>query len=148
MEKEGHFADFDDRQTYKDSQERALHESTRNFVVHFGAEGADIAFDVHADDVSDLLKTQPATDRPVRWMWVVNLLVQLRGSQVPSAVTSGHHISSETLSSSLGNITASPRDYWPLFVLCRQNRAQKANLLDGSGRSYIEKMISKSRPRE
>lgn len=68
MEKDGQFADFDDEQTYNDSQSRALLERTRNFVVQFGKEEAQIAFDLDADDVQTLLDTPSPVERPVRWM--------------------------------------------------------------------------------
>jgi hypothetical protein len=68
MEKDGQFADFDDKQTYNDSQSRALLERTRNFVVQFGKEEAQIAFDLDADDVQTLLDTPSPVERPVRWM--------------------------------------------------------------------------------
>ena len=68
MEKDGRFADFDDEQTYNDSQSRALLERTRNFVVQFGKEEAQIAFNLDADDVQTLLETPNPVERPVRWM--------------------------------------------------------------------------------
>ncbi|OWP04892.1 hypothetical protein B2J93_4218 [Marssonina coronariae] len=68
MEKNGHFADFDNEGTYRESQERALLESTRNFGVQFGEEGADIAFDLHANEIASLISAPASVERPVRWI--------------------------------------------------------------------------------
>jgi hypothetical protein len=68
LEKDGRFADFDDQETYDESQSRALEENTRNFVVEFGKHEAQIAFDLQADDIENLLKAERSLERPVRWM--------------------------------------------------------------------------------
>lgn len=68
MEKDGEFADFDNEHTYNESQKRALDESTRNFVVQFGGNGAEIAFDFQADGIEALLDDVAPAERPVRWM--------------------------------------------------------------------------------
>ncbi|PBP22086.1 hypothetical protein BUE80_DR007079 [Diplocarpon rosae] len=68
MEKTGHFADFDNEVTYRESQERALLQSTRNFVVQFGDAGADIGFDFHAGEIASLISTPASIERPVRWI--------------------------------------------------------------------------------
>ncbi|KAK2626878.1 hypothetical protein QTJ16_004053 [Diplocarpon rosae] len=68
MEKNGHFADFDNEVTYRESQERALLESTCNFVVQFGEAGADIGFDFHAGEIASLISTPASIERPVRWI--------------------------------------------------------------------------------
>ncbi len=68
MEKDGDFANFDNEQTYNESQKRALNEATRNFVVNFGANEAKIAFDLQADGIRDILYHVAPAERPVRWM--------------------------------------------------------------------------------
>ncbi|APA14702.1 hypothetical protein SS1G_06708 [Sclerotinia sclerotiorum 1980 UF-70] len=72
MEKDGIFADFDDRATYEASLDRAGHEKSRNFVVEFGKLEAQIAFDLNADEVERLLdKPSTPAERerpPVRWI--------------------------------------------------------------------------------
>ncbi|TAQ89005.1 hypothetical protein B7494_g2683 [Chlorociboria aeruginascens] len=80
MEKDGLFADFDDEGVYKQSQERVLLESTKNFVVEFGKDEAQIAFDLDAEDVDALLQdTAHQHQRPVRWInvWAPNRQLEL-----------------------------------------------------------------------
>lgn len=72
MEKHSIFEDFDKKDTYERSLERARNEKTRNFVVEFGKLEAQIAFDLNTDQVEELLD-QPTTEAerarpPVRWM--------------------------------------------------------------------------------
>jgi hypothetical protein len=62
------FSDFDNADVYNDSLERNLRDSTRNFVVEFGAEEARIAFNVSTEGVSSLLKTKRSPKLPVRWV--------------------------------------------------------------------------------
>lgn len=62
------FSDFDNADVCSESLERNLRDSTRNFVVEFGAEKARIAFDVSTEGVSSLLKTARSPEFPVRWM--------------------------------------------------------------------------------
>ena len=64
----GEFADFDNENIYDESYARALKPSTRNFVVEFGKNEAQIAFDLEAEDIEDLLKVEKTVERPVRWM--------------------------------------------------------------------------------
>ncbi|PVH87189.1 hypothetical protein DL98DRAFT_510047 [Cadophora sp. DSE1049] len=68
MEKDGQFADFDEDSTFKDCLGRAVLESTRNFVVQFGEESAEIAFDFQADAIEALLNSSSPAERPVRWI--------------------------------------------------------------------------------
>lgn len=68
MEKDGQFADFDNDLSFNESQKRALDALTRNFVVQFGEEGAEIAFDFKADGIKALLDSSAPEERPVRWM--------------------------------------------------------------------------------
>ncbi|KAL2067302.1 hypothetical protein VTL71DRAFT_1726 [Oculimacula yallundae] len=74
MERDGQFANFDEEYTFKASEERAVLESTRNFVVQFGEEGAEIAFDFQADGIEALLQSPASAERPVRWIniWAPN----------------------------------------------------------------------------
>lgn len=67
-ETNGVFADYDNEQVYNSSQTRALREETHNFVVEFGKEGAQVAFDLQQKDVQSLLDTPAPAERPVRWM--------------------------------------------------------------------------------
>jgi hypothetical protein len=62
------FSDFDNADVYSESLERNLHDSTRNFVVEFGADKAQIAFNVSPEGVSSLLNAKRSRDLPVRWM--------------------------------------------------------------------------------
>ncbi|KAK0104499.1 hypothetical protein ONS95_004787 [Cadophora gregata] len=68
MEKNGHFADFDEEATFRDSLHRAVLDSTRNFVVQFGEASAEIAFDFQADGIEALLNSSRPAERPVRWI--------------------------------------------------------------------------------
>ena len=62
------FADFDDKHTYEEGKLLALDPATRNFVVEFGKDEAQIAWDLRPDDVDSLLKAERSVERPVRWM--------------------------------------------------------------------------------
>jgi hypothetical protein len=62
------FYDFDNADIYEDSLNHNLRNSTRNFVVEFGADEARIAFDFSTEGVSNLLKKKPSSKLPVRWM--------------------------------------------------------------------------------
>ncbi|KAE9376988.1 hypothetical protein N431DRAFT_555275 [Stipitochalara longipes BDJ] len=62
------FSDFDNADVYKDSLDHNLRDSTRNFVVEFGADEARIAFNVSTDGVSNLLKKKASSKLPVRWI--------------------------------------------------------------------------------
>ncbi|KAG4425644.1 hypothetical protein IFR04_001106 [Cadophora malorum] len=68
MEKDGQFADFDEESTFKNCLGRAVLASTRNFVVEFGEESAEIAFDFQADGIKALLNSSSPAERPVRWI--------------------------------------------------------------------------------
>ena len=72
-EKSGQFEDFDNVDVYNRSKARALRESTRNFVVEFGKDEAQIAFDMSADHIRAMLDVPRETERPpVRWMYVAS----------------------------------------------------------------------------
>jgi hypothetical protein len=74
-EKTGQFEDFDNADVYTRSKSRALKESTRNFVVEFGKDEAQIAFDMSVEDMQSLLNAPRETEpRPVRWMYVASVL--------------------------------------------------------------------------
>jgi tRNA threonylcarbamoyladenosine modification (KEOPS) complex Pcc1 subunit len=62
------FSDFDNADVCNKSLECNLRDSTRNFVVEFGADKARIAFDVSTEDVSSLLETKRSPQLPVRWV--------------------------------------------------------------------------------
>ncbi|RDW88942.1 hypothetical protein BP6252_00974 [Coleophoma cylindrospora] len=68
------FRNFDDQAVFDDSQDRAEKETTRNFVVEFGKDDVQVAFDLNSDRFTDLLKTGKSPERPVRWIniWAPN----------------------------------------------------------------------------
>lgn len=68
MENSRGFRNFDDKTIFDESQNRALTDSTRNFVVEFGKDEANIAFDLDVKDVKALLNANSPQERPVRWM--------------------------------------------------------------------------------
>jgi len=69
------FKDFDDEGVYNQSRALALNNATRNFVVEFGKEQAHIAFDLDVKDVQALLSTVHDPEKPVRWMYATELLL-------------------------------------------------------------------------
>ena len=71
MANNGFFNDFDDETVYRDSQLRALDESTQNFVVEFGKSNAQIAFNLETSDVQKLFESERDEAKPVRWMYAV-----------------------------------------------------------------------------
>lgn len=62
------FRDFDDFDCYDDAARRTSDERSKNFVVCFGADEAQIAFDLVAQDVTDLLNAPARSAYPIRWM--------------------------------------------------------------------------------
>ena len=68
MDNEVEFADFDEEYTFKASESSAALETTTNFVVEFGENGARIAFNCKPDGIERLLKDPAPVERPVRWM--------------------------------------------------------------------------------
>ncbi len=72
MDANGKFADFDNEQIFKQSEELALNELTLNFVVEFGRGEAQIAFDLQTDDIKKLLDERAPAKRPIKWMCVVS----------------------------------------------------------------------------
>lgn len=62
------FQDYDNISVYQLSQTTAKEQGTQNFVVEFGREQAQIAFDVKREHVQSLLSTPASAERPVRWM--------------------------------------------------------------------------------
>ena len=62
------FEDFDDPQNYERLREQATAEGTRNFVVQFGAEQAQIAIDLEHEELQLLLNSNKDRDMPIRWM--------------------------------------------------------------------------------
>ncbi|KAH6678354.1 hypothetical protein B0J14DRAFT_582510 [Halenospora varia] len=79
MEKNGQFADFDEDEVYQNAKAFTLDLSTLNFVVEFGQDKAQIAFDVHKDDFEALLKSKRTIERPIRWIniWKPQLQPQI-----------------------------------------------------------------------
>lgn len=79
MEKNGCFEDFDDESVYRESQRRALDETTFNFVVEFGKDRAHIAFNLGTNDVQKLFEAERHEETPVRWIniWAPNRQVEV-----------------------------------------------------------------------
>lgn len=68
MQRPGIFADYDDDKVFAKSEKRALDEETRNFVVEFGKDKAEIAFDLGDIEINSLLDSPRVPGLPVRWM--------------------------------------------------------------------------------
>ncbi|RDL41990.1 uncharacterized protein BP5553_01969 [Venustampulla echinocandica] len=68
MDRDGVFADFDDEKVYSTSRKYALDGSTKNFVVDFGKDSAQVAFDLQKIDFEILLKAERPKQRPIRWI--------------------------------------------------------------------------------
>ncbi|KAF4637447.1 hypothetical protein G7Y89_g653 [Cudoniella acicularis] len=68
MERDGRFADYDDAKVYEDSKRFSLDPSTSNFVVEFGFDSAQIAFNLDENGFKDLLGSARTDERPVRWI--------------------------------------------------------------------------------
>jgi hypothetical protein len=64
----GSFYDFDNKVVYSQSIERARNQAARNFVVEFGKEEAQVAFDLDSSKFKALLQEEGSAERPVRWM--------------------------------------------------------------------------------
>ena len=62
------FQDFDDPQNYESLRKSATAEKTRNFVVQFGAEQAQIAIDLNPEQLQQFLMTRKDPNMPIRWM--------------------------------------------------------------------------------
>jgi hypothetical protein len=95
MEKDGQFEDFDDEAVYRQSQVRALDETTRNFVVEFGKGSAHIAFNLGTGDVQKLFESERHEEKPIRWMLVV---VLSPGARLLTNPSSQQHLGSESTS--------------------------------------------------
>ena len=68
MERDGRFANYDLKDVYEKSREFAKDPRTSNFVVEFGQEEAQIAFDLDIIQFQTLLSTEAPKKRPIRWM--------------------------------------------------------------------------------
>lgn len=67
---DGHsFADLDDIAIYNDISRKVFNEDTRNFVVEFGRDDAQIVYDLSSEAFDLVLKRPRALARPVRWMY-------------------------------------------------------------------------------
>ncbi|KAG9235638.1 hypothetical protein BJ875DRAFT_458578 [Amylocarpus encephaloides] len=62
------FQDYDDDKVFHDAQERARDEASRNFVIEFGKDEAQIAFDLGEQDFNSLLNTPRTPTLPIRWI--------------------------------------------------------------------------------
>ena len=62
------FENYDDEKVYAKSEVKMLSEDTRNFVVEFGKDKADIAFNVEDTEMGALLESPRPEGLPVRWM--------------------------------------------------------------------------------
>ena len=69
MAENGFFEDFDDEDVFRQSERRALDESTRNFMVEFGKTNAQIAFNLGTGDLQKILASERTKEKPVRWMY-------------------------------------------------------------------------------
>ena len=62
------FKNFDDPQNYKELKEKAVQEGTKNFVVQFGANKAQIAIDLNEKELEQFLGGKKNKEMPIRWM--------------------------------------------------------------------------------
>jgi len=62
------FTNYDDEKIHEESTTRALNASTENFVVEFGPDEAQIAFDLGDAELGEILRSPQPQERPVRWM--------------------------------------------------------------------------------
>lgn len=62
------FADFDDSEVFARAVEEGAKDDAQNFVVRFGYESAQIAFNLDGDDIGAFLKAPVDSQWPVRWM--------------------------------------------------------------------------------
>lgn len=62
------FENYDDESVFERSQNKALDESTHNFVVDFGRDATRIVFDVTAKETQELLAVPKHKECPIRWM--------------------------------------------------------------------------------
>lgn len=62
------FKDFDDEQNYTVLKEQAVQEKTKNFVVQFGADKAQIAIDLDDQQLQQFLVSKKNKEMPIRWM--------------------------------------------------------------------------------
>ena len=62
------FENYDDEKVYAKSEVTMLSEDTRNFVVEFGKDKADIVFNIEDEEMGALLESPRSEGLPVRWM--------------------------------------------------------------------------------
>lgn len=69
------FQDFDIEEVFNKAWDHVENQDSKNFVVEFSLERAQIAFDLGVDEIRELLSQEldDRKDRPVRWMYVVAL---------------------------------------------------------------------------
>lgn len=68
MMENGSFYNYDDKEIYENCKQKALDISTKNFVIEFGKDEAQIAFDLQECDFNGLLTASRPEKRPIRWM--------------------------------------------------------------------------------
>jgi hypothetical protein len=68
MKRDGNFADYDVEEVYEESRAFAKDPSTSNFVVEFGREQAQIAFDLDISQFQTLISKPTPEERQLRWM--------------------------------------------------------------------------------
>lgn len=80
------FKNFDDPQNYKELKEKAVQEGTKNFVVQFGANKAQIAIDLNEKELEQFLDGKKNKEMPIRWINLWDPSAQQRCME-----TIGHH---------------------------------------------------------
>ncbi|TVY85132.1 hypothetical protein LSUE1_G000421 [Lachnellula suecica] len=64
----GPFQNYDNPDVFKESEQFALDPATKNFVVDFGLDEAQIAFDLGEAEFNSILQTPHPAERPIRWI--------------------------------------------------------------------------------
>ena len=76
MERDGLFADFDNEHVFNASQRWAFDQTTKNFVIEFGLNEAQIAFDLSEGQFREFLEDGAPEQRPIRWMYAFSLRIR------------------------------------------------------------------------
>ncbi|KAH8663112.1 hypothetical protein BGZ60DRAFT_412784 [Tricladium varicosporioides] len=90
MSKDGQFADFDEEEVYQNAKAFTLDLSTQNFIVEFGQDKAQIAFNVEKNGFEKLLKSQRTAEYPIRW---INIWKPQLQPQIVEAISKHYHFS-------------------------------------------------------
>ncbi|CAG8960332.1 hypothetical protein HYFRA_00012406 [Hymenoscyphus fraxineus] len=64
----GRFENYDDPDIYAECQKKVLDIASQNFVIEFGRDEAQIAFNLEEDDFNKLLTDPRPQQRPIRWI--------------------------------------------------------------------------------